>query len=84
MTDEHRSTTTRRIEIPEPIAKALAARLERSEFESIDAYAAFALELLLREIDDPDADTTHVDPIDHDDSAGENGVEDRLESLGYL
>lgn len=83
MMDEHRLKTTRCIEIPEPTAEALANRLEHSEFESIDAYAAFALDLLLSETDDPQT-TAPVDSPEREDSAAESGVENRLESLGYL
>jgi hypothetical protein len=83
MTDTHRTEPTRRIEIPERTAQALAARLERSEFESVDAYAAFALELLVREAEGPRTDQDHAALSESKDS--EDGVlEDRLESLGYL
>lgn len=83
MTDEHTTNSTRRIEIPERTAQALEARLDRSEFESIDAYAAFGLELLIREIDNAQTDTQHGDAPDRDESE-DDGLEEQLESLGYL
>lgn len=77
---------TRTIEIPERIAQTIGVRLEGTEFDSVDAYVAFSVEQLLRELDQTDGDPPQVaDATRTDDDAGEEeAVQERLESLGYL
>lgn len=70
------------IRLPDRVASKLRDRLEDTEFDSIDAYVAFAMASLLRELEDLD-DEAAV-PGDHDDPANADDLEDRLESLGYL
>jgi len=76
---------TRSIEIPERTAVELSRRLSRTEFESIDDYATFALNQLLEELDRGRADSeTRPDLATLDDAPPEEAIENRLESLGYL
>lgn len=80
MSDHHQ---TRTVEIPERTALALSQRLAATEFESLDEYVTFALEELVAELDrqqdDPDPD-----PDTDDDRQGDEALQNRLESLGYL
>jgi Arc/MetJ-type ribon-helix-helix transcriptional regulator len=67
----------RSVALPAETVADIEARLSRTQFDSVDAYAAAALECLLRELDrqedgEPEATT---DP---------ETVRQRLESLGYL
>jgi len=76
MSDQPPTTS---IEIPDRIARDIAARREGTDFESVDAYAARALDELLAALDRRDVE----------DDRGEVGTPDdrvagRLESLGYL
>jgi hypothetical protein len=64
---------TRTIELPEDLAAAIAARLEGSAFESVDAFVAFVLARLL----DRPGDT----PFSEED---ERFLRERLRSLGYI
>lgn len=84
MTDQTDNDDTRTVEIPERTAEAISARLDGTEFGSIDAYVTFALEQLLRELDRTPVEEAPVDPDTNGDSPSESGVESRLESLGYL
>jgi Arc/MetJ-type ribon-helix-helix transcriptional regulator len=70
----------RTVSIPEPVAAAIERRVAATQFDSVDEYAAFALELLLCELDHQnDGDLgVAVDRVDTDE------VRDRLDSLGYL
>lgn len=63
------------VELPGPVVADVEKRLAYTEFDSVDEYVTFALEQLLREVEQR-ADET--DPVD----AGE--VRRQLESLGYL
>lgn len=90
MSDRHRTQT---IEIPEHTAEALLQRLEHTEFDSIDDYAAFALDQLLDELRRQAADSGDPSATAGTDKNSQQGsiensqqdsVEDRLESLGYL
>ena len=67
---------TRDVALPAAVVERLEARLPRTEFETVDEYAAFVLrEVLARVEDDGGTDYDEVD---------EREVESRLESLGYL
>lgn len=86
MKDTHPEDQTQCIEIPEATADALERRLDRTEFETIDDYAAFALDQLLDQLHRHDAaDGIDRSGGDHVENGQRDGaVEDRLESLGYL
>lgn len=83
---------TQTIEIPGRTASEISKRLRGTEFESVDEYVAFALDLLLRELDRPDTGGTQSDPESSSstteketiEGASDEAVADRLESLGYL
>jgi hypothetical protein len=64
---------TRTIELPEDLAAAIAARLEGSAFESVDAFVAFVLARLLDRPGDA--------PFSEED---ERFLRERLRSLGYI
>lgn len=86
MTDQDTDSTERRIAIPERTAKALERRLEGTEFETVDEYATFALEQLLRELRRNQGETEDTEAASETVSEGvaDEDVEGRLESLGYL
>jgi Arc/MetJ-type ribon-helix-helix transcriptional regulator len=72
----------RHVEIPERTAIAIEERLEGTEFDSVDEYVAFALTVLLENLDSQEE--AH-DPEDGEAGTVENeAVRDRLETLGYL
>jgi len=83
---------TASVELPASVVATLERRVDRTEFETVDEYAAFALELLLREVDRADDDPTAADASDGSSDDSDDGstdgpddeVADRLESLGYL
>ena len=81
MSEHHR---TRTIEIPERTAQSLANRIEGTEFDSVDDYAAFALDQLLDEIRRQHPTSEQSIPDSGTEPDRQESVEDRLESLGYL
>jgi Arc/MetJ-type ribon-helix-helix transcriptional regulator len=63
----------RSVELPEEIVRALAARIQGSSFESVDAFISFVLARLLEEPSDgafSEEDERHL--------------KERLRSLGYI
>lgn len=74
---DHLPTTS--IEVPDRIARDIEARREGTDFESVDAYAAHALDELLAALDRHDVEDREAVTSETDDR-----VADRLESLGYL
>jgi Arc/MetJ-type ribon-helix-helix transcriptional regulator len=73
----------RTIELPGATVRAIATRIEATDFESVDEYVAVAMQQLLRELE-------RSEENDHTDSSSERAelapsddVSDRLESLGY-
>lgn len=63
--------------IPDDLADRIDSRVDRTDFESADAYAAFVLsEVLTRVERTADSDAAS--------GASRDGVQDRLQSLGYL
>lgn len=73
------------VSVSDDLRRKIARRLPATDFESVDEYVAFVLEAVLREIDERDGredeavvDTRETAPPD------DEGVQDRLESLGYL
>lgn len=86
MTTDPSHQRTRRIEIPEHTAEAIADRLPMTDFESVDDYATFALGRLLRELEreHPTSQVSDSRPEKLSETGHEDGVEERLESLGYL
>lgn len=66
---------TQAVELPDHVVADVERRLAYTEFDSVDEYVAFALEQLLREVEQRDGD---VRPVDADE------VKEQLESLGYL
>lgn len=63
--------------IPDDLADRIDSRVERTDFESADEYAAFVLsEVVTRVERNDDGDTGS--------EASRDGVQDRLQSLGYL
>lgn len=81
---ETRTDARRCVRLPDHVEAKIERRLPRTNFGSVDEYVVFALESLLRELDDGDEHVETV-PEDHEGTA-ENSEEirDRLESLGYL
>ena len=73
----------RPVAIPEHTARAVEARLDGTQFETVDEYVAVALELLLEQLESPEPPgdqeaETEADPVE------DEAVRERLETLGYL
>lgn len=92
MTERH-GTNRGGVQLPDDVTERIEARLPRTDFESVDDYAATALDLLLRQVAAGEADDEAVTAVEvNSDSAGANetdvenrdAVEEQLESLGYL
>lgn len=73
---------TRCVRLPDHLRTEIDHRVSATNFESADEYVAFVLESLLREIDQQDGDV--VVDVREETSDDIDGVEDQLESLGYL
>lgn len=66
--------------IPDDLADRIDSRVELTDFESADAYAAFVLSEVLTRVErnaDSDMETAAA-------AGSREGVEARLQSLGYL
>ena len=81
------------VTLPATLRSRIDQRLPNTEFDSAEAYVGYAMESLLRELDEQEAhaddaeiDAVEADPdADGDASAVDTGaMEERLESLGYL
>lgn len=76
-TETSDADVTRTLELPDRLVSRVEDRLDRTDFETPEAYIGFVLEEVLREVEE-DAPTS-----DDDERVGEQ-VENRLKSLGYL
>ena len=80
--------TNAHVRVPVGLRQKIESRLAETEFESVDEYAAFVLEAVVREIDDRDdrdpRDGDATADVGDDDTVDGEAVQDRLESLGYL
>ena len=66
------------ITVPDDIADRIGARVEQTDFQSSDEYTTFVLsEVLIRVERNTESDTNEP-------TASREGVEERLQSLGYL
>ncbi|WP_128476573.1 CopG family transcriptional regulator [Halorussus pelagicus] len=63
------------IELPPEIHQQCASRIEGTEFESVDEYVTFVLEVLFEQEDDSRTVEQH---------ANDEAMKERLESLGYM
>lgn len=81
MTDD-RPDGTHTVTIPEETADEIAQRLHATEFDSVDAYVTFTMELVLRELEREEETGDAKSPS----GTGEENeaVRERLETLGYL
>lgn len=70
------SSEPRTVELPAHVYARVEDRLHRTEFDSVDAYVAYAMEEVLFQVESATAD--EHDPTD------EEEIERRLKSLGYL
>ena len=61
------------IDVPERTASDLEQRVQETEFDSVEEYMVFVLEVVCEDIRES-----------KDESNSKQNVEDRLESLGYL
>lgn len=70
------------VRLPDHVGEKVETRLPGTNFGSVEEYVAFVLESVLRELEEGD----HDDAPDHSETTSEDteGIEDRLESLGYL
>ena len=64
---------SRRVQIPEEVARALEGRMHGSSFPDLDSYVAFVLSRLL--------DHPSDEPFSEED---EKRLRERLRSLGYI
>jgi hypothetical protein len=71
------------VELPARIGAAIERRLSATDFDTTDEYVAFAMESLLRELDQQ-TELADIDAADPEESEQPPQLEDRLESLGYL
>lgn len=88
------SDATETVDLPAHLVDRIEDRLADTRFESVDAYATVALELLLREVEDAPVETPGQDeatavagdggPVDGDPVDRDEAVKRRLDSLGYL
>lgn len=71
------------VRLPDHVGLKVERRLPETNFDSVEEYVTFALESLLRELDEED---TTVDAPEHRESGPDDSevIQDRLESLGYL
>lgn len=69
--------TTRPVDLPRNVASRVEARLEYSEFDSVDEYVTFVVREVLAHVEDA-TDAESVDVVDKEE------VDARLEALGYL
>lgn len=66
----------RAVDLPERVAERVEARLQFTEFDSVDEYVTFVVEEVLYAVEEAaDEDLEAVDEAE---------VRSRLESLGYL
>ena len=82
-TDESRTN----VAIRESLRERVATRIEQSDFETETEYVEYVLEEVLSRVESDETTdrTTSADPLGRaDDEEGNEEVENRLESLGYL
>jgi|GEM_PF-625978 len=80
------------VTLPATLRSRIDQRLPNTEFDSAEAYVGYAMESLLRELDEQDAraDDAEIEADPDPDADGDasavdtEGMEERLESLGYL
>lgn len=65
------------ISISDDLVERIETRAEHTEFETADDYAEYVLREVLASLDEDGADRREP-------TVGDDGVEDRLQSLGYL
>jgi len=65
------------ITLPAALADKCEARIDGTEFDSVEAYVQFVMGAVVADEDDPERMQTD------DDSGVDEDVEDRLASLGY-
>jgi len=84
LTDPLQSNT--HVTVPDRLRQKIERRLPETDFGSVDEYVVFVLDSVLREIDEDDADGDDEPVGDVSESAvsGDEAVQERLESLGYL
>ena len=84
---------TQSVELPVELAEDIERRVARTRYESVDAYVAVAMELLVSELQRADGDEGKAANGESGEQTGESGdvdldtdgaVADRLDSLGYL
>jgi hypothetical protein len=68
--------TTATIELPAAVRTRIENRLPRSEFDTVDEYAAFVIAEVLGRVEDA-TDSEPITRVDREE------VETRLEALGY-
>ncbi|QLD87126.1 CopG family transcriptional regulator [Natronomonas halophila] len=80
---EERPDQTWCVRLPDHVGTKIEQRLPETNFESVEEYVTFALEALLRELDEGE----HPEEVpEHSQSEPEDSdaIQERLESLGYL
>ena len=91
MSDGNRENT-REVELPEAVAENIERRLHRTRFQTVDEYAAVALQLLLQELEREGASEESESSFDPEEEPrgtadgvdGDDAIQKQLESLGYL
>lgn len=77
LTDADVDARATAVELPTPLVDRVDARVERTEFETVDEYVTYVLEEVLGRVEaESDADP--------DGTVDREEVETRLRSLGYL
>lgn len=71
------NTETIAVDIPPELQTQLEARIEGTDFESLDAYVRFVLETIVAESDASSETSTEQEEMNPE-------LETRLEDLGYM
>ncbi|SFB92929.1 hypothetical protein SAMN05444422_10394 [Halobiforma haloterrestris] len=76
--------TSTTVELPTTVTECIEARLDHSEFDTVDEYAAYALEEVLARLDEPSEGDGRDTDAEVGDTVEKADIEARLKSLGYL
>lgn len=92
-TSDRDRAETQCVELPAELAEEIEQRLHHTRYQSVDAYVAVAMELVVHELEGQDGDGaretsggsgTRTDGPGNVELENDESVEERLDSLGYL
>lgn len=79
--DPNDRSTERTVTVPAPLVTRIEERIDRTQFEEVDAYVLEAIEKLLNALEDDELARHESEEVRTEEAAA---VEKQLESLGYL